>query len=206
MNNKAIDKKELIQRFRTEGILDAARKVIAQRGLDKTTMEQVAEEAGISKATIYLYFKNKDGLYYHCVISRFDEILEAMKAAVAGIDDPVKRLEVLIHTQVKDIESDKDFFKVLLTERSVLLLDKENELSQEFAIRHKEFSGLIIDALKDGIASGVLRPIDPTKGFYMLSSMVRGMAVCKLIAGEGGSFSSEADLILDVFWRGLKKS
>ena len=91
-----MDRKGLIKKFRADGILDAAIKVIARKGLEKATMEQVAEEAGISKATIYLYFRSKDELYFHCVADRFERILSELKDAVAGIDDPIKRLEAII--------------------------------------------------------------------------------------------------------------
>jgi AcrR family transcriptional regulator len=48
---------------RPEEITDAALKVFAQRGLHNTTLDDVAKEAGISKGTIYLYFKNKEELF-----------------------------------------------------------------------------------------------------------------------------------------------
>jgi AcrR family transcriptional regulator len=48
---------------RPEEILDAALRVFVQRGLHKAKLEEVAQEAGISKGTIYLYFKNKEELF-----------------------------------------------------------------------------------------------------------------------------------------------
>ena len=50
-------------RQRPNEILDAALRIFARRGLHKTTLEEVAKEAGISKGTIYLYFKNKEELF-----------------------------------------------------------------------------------------------------------------------------------------------
>src|SRR5437867_4192319 len=48
---------------RPSEILDAALRVFARRGLHRTNLEEVAKEAGISKGTIYLYFKNKEELF-----------------------------------------------------------------------------------------------------------------------------------------------
>src|SRR5215510_13262218 len=48
---------------RPEEILDAAMRVFSRRGLHKTNLEEVAREAGISKGTIYLYFKSKEDLF-----------------------------------------------------------------------------------------------------------------------------------------------
>src|SRR6056297_3785338 len=48
---------------RRNNIVDAAEKVIFAKGLDQATMEEIAEEAELSKGTLYLYFKNKNELY-----------------------------------------------------------------------------------------------------------------------------------------------
>jgi AcrR family transcriptional regulator len=48
---------------RQQQILDAAAAVIIRLGYDKTTMRDIAEEAGASRRTIYLYFKGKEELF-----------------------------------------------------------------------------------------------------------------------------------------------
>ena len=48
---------------RPDEILDAALRVFARCGLHKTNLDEVAKEAGISKGTIYLYFKDKEELF-----------------------------------------------------------------------------------------------------------------------------------------------
>ena len=204
MTEKITGKKELLQKFRTEGILDAAIKVIAQKGLEKATMEQVAEEAGISKATIYLYFKNKETLYFTCVMDRFDDMLSAMKEAVKDIDDPINKIETLIAMQLRAIESDKEFFRVFLTERMGIFLDPSSEFAEEFTKKHDEYTDFMSGALKDGMDRGLLREIDPVKGFSLLFSMIRGMAMCKIIFCDKTPLSDEAGLISGVFFDGLR--
>jgi len=204
MTRKVLDKKELIQKFRTEGILDAARRVIALRGLEKATMEQVAEEAGISKATIYLYFKNKDALYYHCVMDRFEEMMDAMKSAIEGMDDPVEKIKTLVTVQLREMEADKEFFKVFFTERLGVFLDQSSEFGAEFTKRHDEFTGFMAGILKDGMDRGLIRKVDPVKGFSLLFSMVRGMAMCKIFCADTTPLSSDSGLILGVFLDGLR--
>ena len=48
---------------RQEQILDAAASVIIRLGYDKTTMKDIADEAGVSRRTVYLYFKGKEELF-----------------------------------------------------------------------------------------------------------------------------------------------
>lgn len=49
---------------RRKEIIDAAEKIIFSKGLEHATMEEIAEEAVVSKGTLYYYFKNKDDLYF----------------------------------------------------------------------------------------------------------------------------------------------
>src|SRR5437868_175417 len=48
---------------RQQQILDAAAAVIIRQGYDKTTMGDIADEAGASRGTVYLYFKGKEQLF-----------------------------------------------------------------------------------------------------------------------------------------------
>jgi AcrR family transcriptional regulator len=204
MDKVVTDRKELLKKFRADGILEAAIRVIAERGLEKATMEQVAEEAGISKATIYLYFRNKDDLYFHCVVDRFDRILTQLKEAVAGIDDPISRLEAIISVQTRAIESQRDFFRIFFTEKVGLFHDQSTELGREFDKRQREFAGLYMGPIKEGMDRGLLRRMDPVKAFYLLFSMVRGLAVHRVVRGDETPLMDDTGTILDVFLTGLK--
>jgi len=55
--------KETQQRVRRKQILDAAKRVFHTRGFTSATVEDIAKEAELSPAALYLYFKNKDDIY-----------------------------------------------------------------------------------------------------------------------------------------------
>jgi len=57
------ERKEREKEQRRQQIIDAAEKVFAAKGFSGATVENIAEEAELSPATLYLYFKNKDALY-----------------------------------------------------------------------------------------------------------------------------------------------
>ena len=52
-------------------ILDAARKVFLENGFDGTTMQQIADEAGINKALLHYYFRSKDRLFEAVFLEAF---------------------------------------------------------------------------------------------------------------------------------------
>ena len=51
-----------------ERIAGAAEKLFLEKGIDKTTVSDIAEEAGYSKATLYVYFENKDDIISYLVL------------------------------------------------------------------------------------------------------------------------------------------
>lgn len=68
------ERKEREKERRRNEILDAAEKVFFSKGLHNATMDEVAEAAELSKGTVYLYFKNKEDLFY-AINSRGADIL-----------------------------------------------------------------------------------------------------------------------------------
>ena len=61
------------RRERSRGeILDAARKVLFRNGVAATTLESVAEEAGMSKTGLYYYFPSKDALLFELAFASFE--------------------------------------------------------------------------------------------------------------------------------------
>ena len=57
------ERREREKQRRRNDILDAAEHVFFEKGLKSATMDEVAEEAELSKGTLYLYFKSKEDLY-----------------------------------------------------------------------------------------------------------------------------------------------
>lgn len=68
--------------FNRRNILDAADKLFCKNGVEKTTMEQLATEAGYSKPTLYGYFKDKDEVYFALVLEFMEKIVVKVDKAI----------------------------------------------------------------------------------------------------------------------------
>jgi len=73
-------------------LLDAAEQCFARFGLRKTTMEDVARAGGVSRATLYRYFKNRDELLLGVVEREARATAEIIKTRLEGIDHPGEHL------------------------------------------------------------------------------------------------------------------
>jgi AcrR family transcriptional regulator len=79
-------------------IIQIARHLFQTRDYDKTTMQDVMDELGIAKGTIYYYFKSKEELLEAVIENMVDERLEYMQKVVAeSSGNALERLELLIN-------------------------------------------------------------------------------------------------------------
>jgi AcrR family transcriptional regulator len=79
-------------------VLRAAKVLFVRRGIDRTTIAEVAEKADVSVPTVYALYKSKEGILRE-LISRalFGERFEAAQARLAGVSDPVRLLALTAH-------------------------------------------------------------------------------------------------------------
>jgi len=80
--NESSARARLPRPVRERQMLEAATHVFAQSGYHNTSMDQVAEQVGISKPMIYSYFDSKEGLYKACLDRSGADLVERVRASV----------------------------------------------------------------------------------------------------------------------------
>jgi TetR/AcrR family transcriptional regulator len=158
------ERKEREKEHRREEILDAAREIFFQKGLLPATMDEIAEKAELSKATLYLYYKSKEDLYL-AVALRGLEILEAEFRKVIDRNlSAISTLLLIIKTLDEFFESERDYFRLFTFFQTPMF---HNDVSPELretahAANHRIWT-MVTSNLHRGIAEGVIRKdIDPT--------------------------------------------
>lgn len=140
-----------------ERILRAAWRRIRQYGFAKTTMEEIAADAGIGKGTAYLYFRGKADIMLALTEETNRRILDQLEAIAAEDRPPVERLrDVMIH-RVRAIarlvhehpHGDEFFrsFKPDIVRRVQAYVDRQGALAAQL--------------IREGNAAGQLRVADP---------------------------------------------
>jgi len=76
----------------TEKILDAAEKAFVELGVSAAGMAEIAQTAGCSRGTLYRYFGNRHELHLAYVERAARRIVEQVREAASGLDDPRSRL------------------------------------------------------------------------------------------------------------------
>jgi AcrR family transcriptional regulator len=155
-------------------ILDSAMAVVLRYGFQRTTMDDVAKEAGISRPALYLVFKNKTDIYRALAESTMDKALDAALAALEG-DGPI---EARVFQAIKvGILDPMDF--MMATAHGAELLDMKHAMAAEALVAWRmQKVALVSNALE---SSGVSEAKDMS-GTELANILLDGIEGLKLRA------------------------
>jgi AcrR family transcriptional regulator len=97
-------------------INEAALRVFEKWGMKKTTMEDIAREAGKGKSTLYYYYKSKDEIFYTVVTQEVEKILNKAKEAVKDIIDGKEKIKEYIINTLKEMKRATSVYKIVHNE------------------------------------------------------------------------------------------
>ncbi len=103
MNTEGLSDAKLARRAR---ILDAAQHLATRHGFRATTMEAIAHEAGLAKATIYAYFKDKEAAFVGVAERLAGDMVDAVTHELAKKGPPTERISAALiakHSIVHDL-------------------------------------------------------------------------------------------------------
>jgi AcrR family transcriptional regulator len=135
-----------------EKLFGAAIELIAESGLAATTVDQIAERAGVAKGTVYYNFGSKAALFAALLEYGVDRLAAALRDAASG-RPPLEALEAAVAAELAFIGEHESFARLLIAEtwRSGGDWQRTARLIRERAI------GVVADVLRDAVAAGDLR-------------------------------------------------
>jgi len=90
---------------KTRGLfVDVARQLFAQKGLDGTTMNDIAVASKKGRRTLYTYFKNKEEIYYAVIETEVERISEKMDEMASRDMDSEQKIVMLVYTHLSMIK------------------------------------------------------------------------------------------------------
>jgi TetR/AcrR family transcriptional regulator len=87
-------------------LLDAASRCIVRRGDSQIRMAEVADEAGVSRSTLYRYFPGRNEVLLGLMLMRVDTALGDLVRSLRHPDDPVRSLPEMVLARVESVEGD----------------------------------------------------------------------------------------------------
>jgi TetR/AcrR family fatty acid metabolism transcriptional regulator len=193
-------KKQVVEEFRCRAISDAAMRAVARKGLAKTTVDDIAREAGVAKGTIYLYFRSRDEIIEKTIGAAVDGLLERLRlAADAAGDDPFGgALERVLTAQFSYFDKHRVFFRLYFG---------SGEYSEDRRLRQTRRSrlhlGLFVRLIRRGRRRGELRSLDAQRAAVAITGAAREVILRRIHEKEPPSPAADARLLADVFGAGF---
>ncbi|MCK4835629.1 MAG: TetR/AcrR family transcriptional regulator [Candidatus Aminicenantes bacterium] len=155
------ERREREKEQRQNAIIDAAETVFFSKGVENATMDEVAEQAELSKGTLYLYFQNKDDLYHAIILRGLNLLHSSFEEAVVKEEKGIDKLNAIGRAYY-------DFYKQYPEYANAMLhheghkIDIECNEKNPFVAHCNETGnklfGFMQEAVKTGIQDGSLRP------------------------------------------------
>ncbi len=163
-------------------IVDAARKLFLQRGYAATTVEAIAEEAGVAVSTVYAIFRNKRAILKEIRMAWHERThAREINQDAARQPDPVQRLEMVAHASRRQWELGASLVAIY---QGAAAADQEAAAELEEALRgRRETLGQVVEGMKDA-----LRPeLDVARAAAILPALCRAEIYRELVDESGWS-------------------
>ena len=150
-------------------ILHTAATLVAERGLHAVTMSEIAEQAGIGRATLYKYFPDVEAILVAWHDQHVAEHLERLAAARERVADPGERLAAVLETYALQVHA-----RPHGTELASVV-----HRGEHFARAQRELHGFVRDLLVAAAAAGAVRSdVAPDElAAYCLHALAAGSAL-----------------------------
>jgi AcrR family transcriptional regulator len=151
-------------------ILEAAKRILSERGYAKLTLQAIEEESGEYRALVAYYFGSKQGLVEALIDSLMDAEDEALREHLEGIEEPEERVRTLIDEQ-RQISADWRGFRAFYELLPHIMRD--DSLREDLAADYAKSRELD----RQTLAAGRTRGEDLDRLAALSVAIVEGLAV-----------------------------
>lgn len=196
--------REALEPTRIREIGEAALRVVARRGLEGATMQEIADEAGLAKGTLYLYFEGRDELVVHLAESAFEELRPAVAEALRRGGTAGERLEAAIRTHVEFFENRRDLFRLFLSvAHPGPVPGRSARHARSCHPLYLDYLDLLAAFFAESQALGELRTVRPDRLALFLAEGLAGLILRRLGEPDPPPVEEDVRLVVDAITGGI---
>jgi len=147
-------------------------RVIVRQGGHRMSLQDIADEAGVSKGLILYHFKTKNRLLLTTMRWALHGTAERIRDRLAGVEDPYAIVGSLIDAVFIDPERNRDFYLLYLdvVEHAV----RDPSFSELSIVTRRIVEGLYEEVISDGVSRGAFGVRDPAEAAIAVRALVEG--------------------------------
>lgn len=182
-----------------QAIYDSTILIFSKNGYDGATMDEVAQNAGVAKGTLYYHFKSKEELFYFVISEGLGKIRERIAYEASKVTNSLDKLKMLCKVHLVMVYEKKDFFNVVMSQ----LWGQD---SRQFELR-KEIAtqiSIIEDYIKAAMNDGLIKNADSYFMAYTVFGIIYSAAVYKLINADQNDIEEVITNLIQYILKGIQ--
>jgi TetR/AcrR family transcriptional regulator, fatty acid metabolism regulator protein len=153
-------------------LVRSAYRVIARQGSHRLSLQDVADQAGVSKGMVLYYFKTKENLFLVTMRWALERTETRVRRRVAGADDPHEVVAALVDAVFIGAEQNRDFCLLYLD--LIEHAARVPSFGQLSGMAFEIINGLYEEVIRDGVARGGFRVEDPAAAAAAMRALIEG--------------------------------
>jgi len=161
--------------IRRNQILDAATKVFVRQGFQHARMDDIVEESGLSKGTLYWYFKSKEDIINAILRRLFTGDLENLQSLLQAEGTASERLIQLTNHRVNGLKRMSSLVPIIFEFYAVAV--HQQWIKQFINEYFRHFRTLLEQLIQQGIDRGEFRHVNATNAAITFASLYEGLTL-----------------------------
>ena len=189
---------------RQHQIIEAARNLIAAKGMDGVTIDAIAEEVGLTEGAIYRHFASKHQILSLLVDDIERNLLDTVQSAQTEGASAVDSLEHILEAHLSDVEGHRAVSFVVIAEAMGF---DGTTLAPKVSLMFTRYLELIQAVLDRGIREGSIRPdINANAAATTFFGLIQSTATLWALNGYAGQLAEFRSDMWDIYRKGVVSS
>lgn len=147
-----------------EAILSEAKQLFSTKGYRATTLQDLTGAFGVSRPSLYYYFKSKQELLLELHAQGYTKAVESLEAILSSKSPTREKFKKILEVHTRNLASDTELHKIFFLDEN----EMPEKLRREIQKRRRDYTKRIIDIYQRGIDEGIFKDMDPRTVVYLL--------------------------------------
>jgi AcrR family transcriptional regulator len=194
-------KQDVVNEFRSSEIVMAARKVFAKKGYRDTTVDEIADTAGLAKGTVYQYFESKEEIFLAALRWGANEMTERTRTRVEEAQGIRAKVAALVRTRLEFLEEHRDFFAVYHS--CFGNITHPASINAEFRSLYKRHVEFLEDVLRKAVAAGEIPELGIEVAATTLLEATRGVMLRRILGWSTTTVEQDIESLIAILGKGI---
>src|SRR2546430_3555515 len=180
-------------------------RVIARKGMAAATMQEIADEAGVAKGTIYLYFRDRDELVEKTFESAMGELHGRVEEALEKEGTFEAKLRAVLAAQINFFQAHREFFRLYMSLRYPEgTAQQQRRQKRHCQPQYRSRVDRIAGVLQEAMDRGEIRRLDPMRLALFIIEGSNAVIIERVLDEAAPPEAADIDLIAGTILDGIR--